>query len=198
MAEIDQRMKFPVDSPQAMTGPQWEVFASSLKDLPPSMKTTCDLAEFASGGRHYRKPFHCHVDDEVDYAIFENHVGAYLNANNTPATSTTALSANDRLLEVDVTGWFRHIGVTGVGAFPQELIRPLSTIAIVFEPAAASDVLQDLTFEFPAQYLTRYPLDTVLGQSAITLPASDPKTVNATRTQSDVASQFAARGGGTR
>lgn len=191
IAQIDQRVKFPVDNPQSMTGAQWANFASSLKDLPPSMRTTCDLAEFASGGRHYQKAFHCHVDDEVDYAVFENHAGAYLGTNGSVASDTNAAVAGDKLDITSITNWFNHVGVSGTG-FPAELTRPMSTIAVVFETASTADVAQDLTFEFPAQYMTRYPLDTVLGQSAITLQASEPKAVNLSRTSSEMPAQVAA------
>lgn len=161
------------------------------------MRTTCDLAEFGSGGRHYQKAFHCNVDDEIDYAVFENHAGAYLNPNGAPATDTNAVAAGDKLQEGSITDWFRHVGVTGTG-FPNELTRPMSTIVVCFEVAAATDVIQDLTFEFPAQYMTRYPLDTVLGQSAITLPAADPKAVNGSRTGSEMIVQVGGHKGGSR
>lgn len=179
LARLDQRIRLPAGA-GAMSGAQWDSVVDTLKALPDRMLTPFDAASFASGGHMCNASMYCGVDDEVDYALFENHEGAYLNVNGNPARTTIATDVNDRLLAASVTDWFEHVSIGGTGT-PVEKTRPMSTLVLIMEPPPDTNFKQNLNFEFAGQYLTRWPIDTIPGQQSRTLSASSHEEVTKSR-----------------
>lgn len=161
LCRLDQRIKFAA-APSSMNAAAWSAIKNTLINLPDDITRPIDLLSFGSNGKDGQKPQICIVDDEVDYNVFENHIGV-----------TTGLDE-----------WFSHVGVWA-GAGMSELQRPMSTLVMVLEPPAGTGTAQQLTLNFDAQWLTRWPVDTVPGQAAGTIPASPHSVVDFARREAE-------------
>lgn len=154
LVRLDQRIKFP-SAPSGLIGSQWNTVFTTLNSLPDDLCRPVDLLTFGKDSKGGQRPFFCIVDDQVDYQVFENHAG------------TTA----------SLDEWFSHIGVWS-GAGISELQRPMSILVLILESPANTGVNQQLTMNFDAQWLTRWPVDTIPGQAAKTLKPSSLAEVN--------------------
>lgn len=161
LCRLDQRIKFPTAA-SGMNAAAWQGVTQTLIGLPDDITKPIDLLTFGSSGHIGQKPQICIVDDEVDYAVFENHDG----------------------VTAGLDDWFSHIAVWG-GAGVKELQRPMSTLVLVLEPPADPSLNQQLTINFDAQWLTRWPVDTVPGQAAGTVPASPHGVVDFARREAE-------------
>lgn len=162
VCRLDQRVKFPA-APNNLTAVQWNSVFTTLIGLPDSMCRPLDLADFGSSATRGGRPIYSIVDDEVDYASFESHYGT------------------NGVLD----DWFSHIGIWTASS---ELIRPMSCLVFIVEPPSTAANAQNLTLNFDGQWLTRWPIDTIPGQSAGTVPASPHSIVDAARRDSDASS----------
>lgn len=164
IARLDQRITLP-GLPSTMTPAQWAALKDTIKALPDSMMQSYAANEFVAGGKLYQKCIPVHVVDEVDYNNYEAHYG----------TDT-------------VDGFFTHTGINNV-QFPAS--RPMSTIVVIFEKTAvtggATTFNQNYTINMDAQYLTRWPLNTVPGLSAKSIVAAPAEVVTAARVHASAA-----------
>lgn len=161
MVRLDQRIKFP-SAPSGLIGSQWNTIFTTLNSLPDDLARPVDLLTFGADYKGGQKAHFCIVDDEVDYQVFENHLG-----------STSSMDE-----------WFSHIGVWS-GAGISELQRPMSILVLILESPANTGVNQQLTLNFDAQWLTRWPVDTIPGQAAGTIKASSHAVVDLSRTKAE-------------
>lgn len=155
VSHLDQRMKFPAD-PSLMTASQWVSTFDTVRSLPEPMTKPHSWKDYGSRSALEDKSQYIHVVDEVKYAEYSVHSGPC------PAP----------------LDFFDHVGVWDTSADQQ---RPMSTIVFSWTAPPATTFLQDLTFNVDAQFLTRWPVDTVPGQSAITVAAAPQKVVTDTR-----------------
>lgn len=157
-SQIAQRLKLPA-APSVMTGAQWDAVMTTLRGLPqsgPTRTVPLTWSEFGQGGRRNNKPFTAVVSDEVKYAEYINHSG-------------TVASIDD---------YFNNVAVWPGSV---EEPRPMSTLVFTWSTPSDALRLQDLVFNFDAQFLTRWPLDTVPGVSAKDEPGSSSTEVERSR-----------------
>lgn len=155
MSHLDQRMRFPAD-PSLMTASQWVTTFETIRGLPAPMTKPYSWKDFAERTSLEDKSQYVHVVDEVKYADYNLHGG--------PCP--------------DGLDFFDHVSVWNGSS---ELSRPMSTLVLSWTTAAVTAQIQDLTINADAQYLTRWPVDTVPGQSAITVAAATQAVVTGTR-----------------
>lgn len=155
VSHLDQRIKFPAD-PSTMTGAQWVSTFETLRGLPDPLTKPHSWKDYASRSGLEDKSQYIHVVDEVKYGDYNVHNG--------PCP--------------DGMDFFDHVAVWNGS---EELSRPMSTIVFSWSAPSASTQLQDLTINVDAQFLTRWPVDTVPGQSAITVAAATQQIVSGTR-----------------
>lgn len=105
----------------------------------------------ALSGSHFAEPktLVCHPTDQADYLNYGEWYGG-----------------------ITVDNFWSHISIWP-GVVSQR--RPMSAVYIVFEGPAA---VQDYTVSWRAHYYTRWPLDSILGQSQKFVPTKDAKTLN--------------------
>lgn len=156
VSHLDQRMRFPAD-PSTMTASQWVSTFDTIRSLPEPMTRPHSWKDYANRSSLEDKSQYIHVVDEVKYADYNIHNG--------PCP--------------DGLDFFDHVAVWNGS---EELSRPMSTLVFSWTAPSTSLHVQDLTFNVDAQYLTRWPVDTVPGQSAITLAAAPQAVVSGTRT----------------
>lgn len=155
VSHLDQRMRFPAD-PSTMTASQWVSTFDVLRALPEPMTRPHSWSDYGPSGKLEDKSQYVHVVDEVKYADYAVHLG--------PCP--------------DGLDFFDHVAVWNGST---EEPRPMSTIVFSWSGTGSANFLQDLTFYVDAQFVTRWPVDTVPGQSAITLAAAPQSVVSATR-----------------
>jgi len=169
LIRLDQRFALPTAA-ASVNRSNWSGILDNLKALPSHMVESMNLAAFCPGGPLYEKSIYCGVDDFVDYQMFDNHAGAYKSNDGLTFAKTTAMPPSttgpQQLPPAAVNDFFSHIAVDPTSV---EQSRPMSSLIMIFEPPPNS---QDLTISFNAQYLTRWPVDTVPGQMSGTVPAS--------------------------
>lgn len=153
VSNLNQRLKFPGD-PATMTGVDWNNVMSTVRSLPEPMTTPETWKSF--GEKRKDKPIYCHVVDEVKYQDFTYHNGA----------------------SPDALDFFDHIGTWSTAV---EEPRPMSTVILSWSASTTSANLQDLVMNIDAQYLTRWPIDSVPGQNARDVVGSPAADVNASR-----------------
>jgi len=100
----------------------------------------------------------CHVVDTPDYENYETHVGS-----------------------INADTFFAHIA-NWTGS--NELTRGMSTTVFIFDQPP---VTQNLLHTVRAQHLTRWPVDTVLGQQMKMTPVANPSVVTEQRVAAEVA-----------
>lgn len=153
VSNLNQRVKFPGD-PATMTGVNWSDMMATIRSLPEPMTMPETWKSFSE--KRKDKPIYCRVVDEVKYQDYNFHNG--------PCP--------------DAIDFFDHVGTWTTAV---EEPRPMSTVIISWTAATTAANLQDLTFNVDAQYLTRWPIDSVPGQNARDVSGSPPADVNATR-----------------
>lgn len=154
VARLDQRFTLPA-APGSLTPAQWTTFQTSLKALPPSMLREYGAEAFSSNGVMGGRSMFSHVVDEIDYAVFDNHVG--------------------------ITSGNEFVSHLGVWPAMVELPRAMSTVVFMISAPASAALAQSLTIHVDSQLLTRWPIDTVPGTSAGLVPPSNVDSVNAAR-----------------
>lgn len=155
VSHLDQRIKFPAD-PSLMTATQWVSTFDVIRGLPEPMTVPHSWKDYGSRNALEDKSQYIHVVDEIKYADYTIHDGPV----------------------PDALHFFDHVGVWNTAA---ESPRPMSTIIFSWTAPSSATFLQDLTFNVDAQFLTRWPVDTVPGQSAITVGAAPQTVVTKTR-----------------
>lgn len=155
ISNLDQRIRFPAD-PAAMTATQWVTTFENIRGLPEPMTIPATWKSFGEKSENEDKSFYSRVVDEVKYSDFAYHDG----------------------ISPDATDFFDHIATWTTGA---EESRPMSSVVFSWSAPSNATFLQDLTINVDAQFLTRWPIDTVAGQHAITVAAAPQKVVSESR-----------------
>lgn len=155
VSHLDQRVRFVAD-PSLMTATQWVSTFETIRGLPAPMTKPHSWKDYAERTALEDKSQFIHVVDEVKYSDYHLHNG--------PCP--------------DGLDFFDHVAVWNGST---ELSRPMSTLIISWTTGPVTAQIQDLTINVDAQYLTRWPVDTVPGQSAITLAAAPQHIVTGTR-----------------
>lgn len=155
VSNLAQRLTLPA-APSAMNSTQWDTTFQAIRGLPAAQTLSTSWSDFMPGGRLREKSFFAQVVDDPKYNDFSVHTG--------PITGIDA--------------FFEHIARWGTSELDP---RPMSTIIFSWTTPATGTFVQDLTFHFDAQHITRWPIDTVPGQNAKDIKASDPKAVARSR-----------------
>lgn len=105
-------------------------------------------------GPHFEesREFSCNVVDNTRYEDFDEFLGT-----------------------LTLDEFWDHIGIwpTAVGTKPAD--RPMSTCFLIFTPPAVTNTY---TISVRASYYTRWPLNTIPGQTMKPVPVADPKIIN--------------------
>lgn len=158
VASLNQRLNLPALA-SVMTNAQWNSVFNEVKALPEHMLHTFSAAEFTPSGRCYGKCIPCHVVDEVDYNNYFPHEGA-----------------------ITVDEYFSIFTQTSI-ATTANSNRPLSTTVILIDKQSLTGTtfLQQYVYNIDAQFLTRWPLNTVPGVSSKDVLPSHPEAVSVAR-----------------
>lgn len=154
ISNLNQRLKFAMD-PANMTGTDWAALMNTVRGLPEPMTVPETWKSFGENIRKDRS-IYSRVVDEVKYQDYSFHNGP----------------------SPDGFDFFDHVGTWSTAA---EEPRPMSTVLISWNSSTTATNLQDLTFNVDAQYLTRWPIDTVPGQHGKDVPGAPHGEVNGTR-----------------
>lgn len=149
VTHLTQRLSLPA-SPSTMTADQWATVANDWRTMPVNRTQAYTWGDFGADGRFIRRPFYCTVVDEPKYHDFATHRGA---------TAT-------------FDDFWEHIAVWNAPAASVESPHPMSVLVVHWDnidAATTTNILQDVTIQVDAQFLTRWPVGTVLGQSLIDL-----------------------------
>jgi len=151
ITHLTQRLKLPA-APSVMTGAQWDAVASSLKALPPKFTKTAEMADFSANGELCDKPFFCIPVDHSKYNEYRPHKGTMSNTDD----------------------WFDNVALW---TSSEEESHPMSMMVLHWTSGSTNAMQQELTLSCDAQFLTRWPVDTVPGQAHLDIPSSNPATV---------------------
>jgi len=151
ITHLTQRLKLPA-APSVMTGIQWDELAGSLRGMPPKFTKTTDFADFGAKGELHDKPFFCIPVDHAKYNEYRPHKGTMAN----------------------IDDWFDNVALWATST---EESHPMSMLVLSWTSASSTTFLQELTISCDAQFMTRWPVDTVPGQAHIDIPSSNPSVV---------------------
>lgn len=159
VTHLTQRVALP-KSASTMTADDWAVVVDGFRTMPANRTKVFTWNDFGASGKYIRKPFICTVTDEPKYNEFNTHLGP----------------------ETTLDGFWQNVGVWNTPTASLEEPHPMSILFMHWDnidTPTATSILQDITIQVDAQMLTRWPANTVLGQSHKDVPAS--KTFLASR-----------------
>lgn len=151
VTHLTQRMRLPA-SPAAMTSDEWNTYVATLRGMPERYTKPYNWADFASSGKMEDKPIYCRVVDVPKYNDFSTHQGT----------------------ESSITGFLDNCAVWPGST---ETPHPMSLAIVTWDAPSVADRLPDLTCSMDAQFMTRWPVDSVPGIAQFDVGASPPEHV---------------------
>lgn len=152
VTHLTQRVALP-KSASTMTADDWAETIDGFRTMPANRTKVFTWNDFGASGKYIRKPFVCTVTDEPKYNEFNTHLGP----------------------ETTLDGFWENVGVWNSPSPSTEAPHPMSILFMhwdTIDTPTATSILQDITVQVDAQVLTRWPANTVLGQSHRDLPAA--------------------------
>lgn len=146
VTRLTQRLRLPA-APAALTSDQWNAYVATLRGMPERYTRPYSWGDFSASGRMEDKPMYCRVVDIPKYNDFFAHMGS----------------------ETSMNGLFDNFAVWPSST---ELPHPMSIVVVTWQTPEVTDRIPDLTVSMDAQFLTRWPVETIPGISSIDIPAS--------------------------